>query len=150
MKTVREIAAGEGFAGLPEGVEPCAARDQDRLTGWSGVVDSFDEPLPALHLVDFIQDEQLRVEGPRLMADDAGIIEIIVIQVLGIPEFLHQLLGQPGLADLPRPGYYDHLLCEIPFDGIIEIAIHSDFISIFCIKVKTIMQSYAILEESVS
>ena len=111
-----------------------------------GVVDSLDEPFPVLHLVDFIQDEQIRVEGPRLIADDSGIIEIIVIQVLGIPEFFHQFLGQPGFADLPRPGQYNHLLREIPLDRIIQIAIHIGFISTVCTKVKTIMQNFAVLD----
>jgi hypothetical protein len=91
----------------------------------------------------FVEYEHIRVNRPGLIANNASVDKTVVIKILGMAEFLHQVLREPGFADLPRPGKDNHFLVKVLFYDIIEITVHTDYLAALCGKVKTFPQSAA-------
>jgi len=95
-----EVATGQRFSGLTECIETSASGDQHRLIFGTGIVNPFDKYLPSLFFMNFVQNEHVGIDRPGMRVDHPGIVEMIVVQVLGSFEIGHERLGKPSLTDL--------------------------------------------------
>ena len=121
MQPEVEVAAGEGIPGPAKGGEPGAARDQEGRGQPLHIVHALQPCLPALHLVQLVQDDQRLVPIPALFPEQQPMFRQIMVDVLVVRT---EHPGERGLAGLPRAGQQDDLPVEVRRDRRLQVSFH--------------------------
>jgi len=133
-----EVASHQALAAEVEDVQPGAAGDQDGGEVAVGVEESLEERPPIRILVELVEDQQ-RFLGPqdlqpelagqrRGAADDAlSMIEVVPVEVGGVPSKAGRFPCRRRLADLARSHQEQHLplVAEVLGDQLVIESSHA-------------------------